>query len=545
VKANKLFQIAVVLALLGLPLSLSAQGGLLKALQPGSSPSAPAAAQDALGRNTPRGSIVGFIEAAQRGDIDRALNYLELPRQSRDIDGDRLVRDLLVLFDRAFVGRVSDVSNVSEPSYNASLPPNQERAGEFVAGNKQADLILVRVPDQVSGHVWVISWTTLSKVNELADNVATNEFERRLPHALVRYEVLSIPLWVWLWIGILIVPAALVGALLSGFFWTPFWIARRFANHDATATWQAIRMPLLLFFSTFAHAYGVGLSHVPLLVRVFYGAVVRVVLISAIAWFFWSLISLWTRTEQLVVADRAERSRLTLVALGRRLLKAAIAITALFSILAVAGVNLTTVLAGLGIGGIAVALAAQKSLENLFGGVAVLSDKVIRVGDYCRFGDKEGIIEDIGLRSTRIRTPERIEVSIPNGAVSTMSISNLSLRDKMLMNPKINLGYDTTAKQLQDVVEDIRQLLQDHEDVESSTARVNFIAFAQASLAVELFAYVLTDDYNKFLATQEELLMRVWEIVAKHKVQFAPAAPVVYLERDKPTDPPSTTPPQK
>ena len=152
-KANKLFQLVLVLLLLLiLPLALSAQGGLLKAIQPGSS-STPTAVQDALGRNTPRGTVVGFVEAAQKGDTERALNYLELPRQSRDIDGERLVRDLLLLFDRAFVGRISAISDVPEPSYNASMPANQERVGEFVAGNKQADLILLRVPDQVSGHV--------------------------------------------------------------------------------------------------------------------------------------------------------------------------------------------------------------------------------------------------------------------------------------------------------------------------------------------------------------------------------------------------------
>ncbi len=538
-KANKLFQFAAVLLLLNLPLGLAGQAGVLKSLQPGASTAPPITVEDALGRNTPRGTLVGFVEAAQKGDTDRALNYLELPRQSHVIDSDGLVRDLLLLFNRAFVGRISEVSDLPEPSYNPTLPPNQERAGEFVAGNKQADLILVRVPDQVSGHVWVISWITLSKVNELADNVATNEFESRLPRALVKYEVLSIPLWVWIWIAILIVPAAMVGVLLAGVFWIPFRIARKYAKHDPTETWQALRWPLALFFAGFAHAYGVVLAHVPLLVRVFYGPILRAILIFAVAWFFWSLISLWTRTTQLVVADRAERSRLTLVALGRRLLKAAIAAAAIFAILAVAGVNLTTVLAGLGIGGLAVALAAQKSLENLFGGVSVLSDKVIRVGDYCRFGDKEGTIEDIGLRSTRIRTLERIEVSIPNGAVSTMSILNLSWRDKMLVNPKLTLSYDTSAEQLQQVMAEIRQLLQDHESIESSTARVNFIAFGQTALLVEVFAYVLTNNYEEFLASQEEVLIRMWEIVAKHGVKFAPATPIVYLERDMPQAPPT------
>src|ERR1700734_4246148 len=108
------------------------------------------------------------------------------------------------------------------------------------------------------------------------------------------------------------------------------------------------------------------------------------------------------------------------------------------------GFNMTTALAGLGIGGIAVAFAAQKTLENLFGGVSLLADEVIRVGDVCRFGDRTGTVEDISLRSTRIRTPERSALSIPNGSLATMNIENLSRRDKILFNTKLGLRYETS-----------------------------------------------------------------------------------------------------
>ena len=130
----------------------------------------------------------------------------------------------------------------------------------------------------------------------------------------------------------------------------------------------------------------------------------------------------------------------SLMLLGERLTKALVVIIAILAVLAICGFNLTTVLAGLGIGGIAIALAAQKTLENLFGGISVLADEVIRVGDYCKFGDRSGTVEDISLRSTRIRTDDRTQLSIPNGAVATMSIENFARRDKIQFNPVLAIG---------------------------------------------------------------------------------------------------------
>src|SRR5207248_1522615 len=98
------------------------------------------------------------------------------------------------------------------------------------------------------------------------------------------------------------------------------------------------------------------------------------------------------------------------------------------------GYNTSTILAGLGVGGLAIALAAQKTIENLFGGVAVISDRPVFVGDFCRFGDQLGTVEDIGLRSTRIRTLDRTLVTVPNGQFSSITLENFSRRDKMLFH---------------------------------------------------------------------------------------------------------------
>jgi MscS family membrane protein len=198
----------------------------------------------------------------------------------------------------------------------------------------------------------------------------------------------------------------------------------------------------------------------------------------------------------------------------------------------VIGFNLTTVLAGLGIGGLAIAFAAQKTLENLFGGVSVLADEVIRVGDTCRFGDRTGTIEDISLRSTRIRTAERTEISIPNGALATMNVENLTRRDKLLFNPTIGVRYETTPDQLRYLLANARRMLYEHPKIETASARIRFVSFAQSALNLEIFSYILTTDDAEYNAVREDILLRLMDIVKDSGTKFAFQSQTLYMARD-------------
>jgi MscS family membrane protein len=235
----------------------------------------------------------------------------------------------------------------------------------------------------------------------------------------------------------------------------------------------------------------------------------------------------------------------TLMLLAERLLAAIVVVIGLLSILAILGFNLTTVLAGLGIGGIAIAFAAQKTLENLFGGISVLADEVMRVGDYCRFGDRTGTVEDISLRSTRVRTDGRTELSIPNGALATMSLENFSRRDKILFNPALAVRYDTTGDQLRYLLAEIRRLLYQHPKVEPETASVRFANFDASALRLEIFSYVLTRDANEFAAVREDLLLRIMGIVEQSGSGFAFPSQTLYLGRDSGLDPEKTAAAEK
>jgi MscS family membrane protein len=218
--------------------------------------------------------------------------------------------------------------------------------------------------------------------------------------------------------------------------------------------------------------------------------------------------------------------------LGERILKVLIIIGAIISVLGLLGFNLTTALAGLGIGGIAIAFAAQKTLENLFGGVSILGDEVLRVGDTCQFGDRVGTVEDISLRSTRIRTTERTELSIPNGALATMNVENLTRRDKILFKTNLGLRSETSTDQLRFVLAEVRRMLYEHPKVETSSARIRLIGIGQSSLDLEAFAFILTQDFGEFAAIREDLLFRIMSIVDQSGSGFAFPSRTVYLGRD-------------
>jgi MscS family membrane protein len=196
-----------------------------------------------------------------------------------------------------------------------------------------------------------------------------------------------------------------------------------------------------------------------------------------------------------------------------RLSQISVVIIGILVVLYLAGVNLTAALTDLGIGGLAVAFAAQKTLENLFGGIMIISDRPVRIGDVCKIGDVTGIVVDIGLRSTRLRTPERTIVTIANGQLATMNVENYTFRDKFLFHPTIALSHQTTVDQMQSALRQFRELLDKHTHVEAVTARVRFISIGNVSQDVEIFAYVFAANYDEFLAIQEDLLLRVLDIV--------------------------------
>ncbi|HYB54465.1 MAG TPA: mechanosensitive ion channel family protein, partial [Thermoanaerobaculia bacterium] len=271
----------------------------------------------------------------------------------------------------------------------------------------------------------------------------------------------------------------------------------------------------------------------PLIYRVYYNRVLLVLLVLGTGWLLWRLADLLVSglLKRLMPVRAAESY--AIFGLGRRILKVLVVIVTVLLAFGALGVNLTPTLAGLGIGGIAIAFAAQKSLENVFGGFTALGGRVIRIGDLCSIGGYQGRIEDITLSATLLRTNDRTLVQIPNGSLFTEKIENLSRRDKFWFHPIIGLRYETTSQQLRRLLSDLRGMLAADNRVESETPRVRFIRFGAYSLDVEIYAYVLAPSMAEFLSVQEELLLKIIELIEASGTDIALPAQTSYISQDR------------
>ena len=336
--------------------------------------------------------------------------------------------------------------------------------------------------------------------------------EQYLPEPLRTIRWLSVPLYRWIAI-LLFIPlffglAALASRLLVASL-RP--LLRRFTrelDERKLASLGPLRLLVLALF-----CYGASFFGLTLTARHIWEGVAATLTVLALCWLSLRLMDVVTGStlERLRRASRREAT--ALVRLINRLSKAAAVIVAGLVLLYLSGIDPTAVLAGLGVGGLAIGFGAQRTIENLFGGIMVITDKPVNVGDACRVGDFFGSVEDIGLRSTRIRTLDRTVVSIPNGQLATMSLENFAVRDRTWFHHTIGLSVQTTAEQMRTVLTGSRQLLEAHPRVDASSARTRFIRFGRWSMDVEVFAYVLERDPPTFLAIQEELLLGIMDII--------------------------------
>jgi MscS family membrane protein len=252
----------------------------------------------------------------------------------------------------------------------------------------------------------------------------------------------------------------------------------------------------------------------------------------AFAWLFW--LAVLTAFEWMILSPRIPDDSLNanLMRLSARLIGF---LGALFLLALGAhdlGIPVVGVLAGLGFGGLAVALAIRPTLENLVAGVILFMDKPVQVGDFCTFGEHTGFVENIGIRTTKIRALDRTLISIPNATFADMELVNWAQCDTILILTQIGLRYETTPDQLRHVLAKLREMLFAHPKIQRSTVRVRFVGYGASSLDVQIRVYALTQEWNEFYAIREDVLLRVNQIVAESGTSFAFPSQTLYFGRD-------------
>lgn len=251
-----------------------------------------------------------------------------------------------------------------------------------------------------------------------------------------------------------------------------------------------------------------------------------------IVWIAFRIVDVGRRVLEARAWAASEPAARSLLAIGARLLKVILLVIALIILLAYLGVSVASLVAGLGIGGLAIALAAQKTGENLFGTLSIGVDQPLREGDFVRIGETLGTVEAVGLRSTRIRTLDRTLVAIPNGKLADERIESYTVRDRMRLAAILGLVYDTSSAQMRRVLEELEATLRRHPKIWPDTVVVRFQKFGESSLDIEVMAWFQTQDWGEFQLIRQEVLLQFMEVVEAAGTSFAFPTRTLHVRHD-------------
>ncbi len=355
--------------------------------------------------------------------------------------------------------------------------------------------------------------------------------------------VMDLPVWtqslyygqtVWQWTALALTFVILVTVLYALSRWK-----RRFGEPDTDThrTLNRLLVPIVALLGL-SLAKGFLLDQISFtgqgLVIVVKGLLVPAMLLEAYIAYLVSVLV----AERIISSPRIDAASLdaNMIRLVVRNLGIAAGLVIVFAGAADLGVPLVPLVASLGIGGLAVALAARPTIENLIGGIILYTDRPVCVGDFCRFGNYDGTVERIGVRSTQIRALDRTVITVPNATLADMEIVNWARCDQMLIQTTIGLRYETSLEQLRYVLAKLREMFVAHPKIENDTVRVRFVGYGSSSLDIQIRVYALTRDWSEFFAIQEDVFLRAGEIVDEAGTSFAFPSQTMYLGRDEGLD---------
>ena len=486
---------------------------------------------DEFGRGSPQGTVKGYLAACREGDYEKAANYLDLRRIPGD--GPTLARQLRIILSRTLWVDVEALSQEHAGRSNDGLPPYRDRLGTIDTKAGKVDILIQSVPREDGVTIWKIAGVTVAQMPDLYAEFGYGVLERFLPEFFFRIQFLDIALWQWIGLFVLVLLVAVVSWFLTVFVVRLLGKAVAFTKTtiDDKMRIEAVG-PIRLAIAVLLYRAGLVPLGIGVKATGFISSLLSALFIVAVAWLLLRVTDVLSSVVEERLVERGEVGAMGLVPPGRKFVKAIVGILAFIAILSNFGFNVAALLAGLGVGGIAVALAAQKTIENLFGGVILYTDRPVRVGDFCRFGGKLGTIEEIGVRSTRIRTLDHTVISIPNANFSNMEIDNITARERIRLLAILTVRYETTPDQLRYILVEIRKLLYSHERVISDTPRVRFINFGAYSLDIEVLAYVNTTDWAEFLGIREDIFLRIMDIIEASGSGFAFPSQTLYMGKD-------------
>jgi MscS family membrane protein len=484
-------------------------------------PAAPSA-PEAEGPDSPRADMREFLRLAmRRGDFEAASRYLVLP-PGEEGRGAELARRLRAVLERHLDIKLDALSPASEGNREDGQPEGVDSIGQVPDGQGGMDTVFLVRTRTAAGPRWAFARQTVEHIDGWYDSLPDRWIREAIPQPLQRTGPWGVMWWQWLALPVLAAIALVVGRVVGGvttrllhriFRRTPsIWderLLRRIAP-ALTLLWTLGAAALLLHWLGLSPGVDRG-------VRSLLGGFATV----AVFWVLWRAVDVWGQFLMERPWALTNPSARSLLSVTRNLARVFVLVSGLVAALTALGYPVATVLAGLGIGGIAIAFGAQKTIENLFGSISIAADQPFRVGDQVRIEDVNGVVERIGMRSTQIRTADRTLVTLPNGKLADMRIEDFAARDRIRFATTLQLVHGTTEPQLRRIVAEVEALLRAHPKVWPETVIVSFSSLGPSSLNVDVQCWFQLPENAEFRTARQETLLGILRIVETAGASFA------------------------
>jgi len=476
--------------------------------------------KDDYGRGQPQSSIAGFLHAIRSADFTLATEYLDyrnLSAKTLSVGKEELARQLAVILNRTLWVDLNSISTLKDGRKDDDLPSYRELVGKVEYQGNEVDILLQRVPrseDKVK--IWKISNATVEKIPRLFKRYSYSPLGEILAKELPAIDLFGVMLWQWLYFTMMIVLYFFVAKILT---WVSAFGIHRVYKNVSNEVLTFIKEPFALLLAIiFARNFHDEANVTIALKAVTEGSTL---LIIAWCWVLFRFIDLMKVILAKKFISQEKPLAVYLLRPAGTVVKIIIFSVASLSWLENLGFNASTLLAGLGIGGLAIALAAQKTVENIIGAITLYTSAPVKIGDFCRFGKHLGVVEEIGLRATRIRTLDRSVIYVANAKFVDMNIENYSEREKIAFKPKIFLEPNTPKENIDSLLEAVRGMLSANDILDKAPLRTHFKAYTIYGLELDILAYVKTTNFDVYLDETNNINLSILSLLNEHgcKVQ--------------------------
>jgi MscS family membrane protein len=485
---------------------------------------------DELDRATPRGTLEGFLSVSGDGDYKKAAKYLDLRNlrgRAAKEEGSDLARRLKIVLDRALWVDPDAVSSDPGGQAEDGLPGYRDSLGRVETPEKTVDILLQHVPRDDGVLIWKFSNKTVAQIPLLYEHHGYGTFEESLTKIFPDILFLGWHTWQWVAFFVFLVVAYLVAMVLT---WGVSLFVRRrdteMSHRVASFVKGPTRVLLWLSLGSICLPF-IGLS-ATLRKANQAGTLYTIV----VAWFASRMVDLIVDWMSERLTRSGQEAAPVLLRPLKTALKVVIIIAAALVWLDNLGFSVATLLAGLGVGGLAVALACQDTLKNLIGSIMIMLDKPYRVGQRIVVKGHDGVVEEIGLRSTRLRLLTGHQTSIPNDEMARADIENIGRRPHIRRLTNIALPYDTPLEKVDRAVEIVERILDNHEGMDPEfPPRVYFNEFNRDSLNIIMLYWYHPADYWAFLALNQRVNKQIMEAFEKEGIKFALPSTATFLNQ--------------